>query len=289
MGIGFLVPAFLAGLALIAVPVILHLLNKERKDIVRFPSLMFVERIPYRSIRRQTIRHPLLLALRCLGIILLAAAFARPFLERVREPGGGAGNAREVVLLVDRSYSMGVAGRWERARAAIEREIARLSPSDRASVVAFDERAVSLAGPTADAALLRAAVDTLRPGHRTTRIGTALAAARQVLAASEYPRREVVLVSDLQRSAWDGRDEGRLPANVAVRVVDLADTAAVNTLVAGIELVRDEATGRVAVVARVAARGGPPRTVPVALELTFSIRVPRSSVSRRDATHRSCR
>jgi len=48
----FLAPAFLAGLAAIAVPVIIHLINRERKVVVEFPSLMFLQRIPYRSVRR---------------------------------------------------------------------------------------------------------------------------------------------------------------------------------------------------------------------------------------------
>ena len=45
---------------------------------------MFLQRIPYRSMRRQKIRNWLLFALRCLGLILLAAAFARPFFDRTR-------------------------------------------------------------------------------------------------------------------------------------------------------------------------------------------------------------
>ena len=38
----FLVPAFLAGLAAIAIPVLVHLRHRERKEPVRFPSLMFL-------------------------------------------------------------------------------------------------------------------------------------------------------------------------------------------------------------------------------------------------------
>ena len=53
----FLAPAFLAGIAAIAIPVIIHLINRERKVVVEFPSLMFLQRIPYRSVRRQKIRH----------------------------------------------------------------------------------------------------------------------------------------------------------------------------------------------------------------------------------------
>src|SRR6185312_4051047 len=96
---GFLAPAFLAGLAAIAVPVIIHLINRERRVVVEFPSLMFLQRIPYKSVRRQKIRHILLLILRCAAIALLVAAFARPFFQRRAAAVGGAG-AREVVILL---------------------------------------------------------------------------------------------------------------------------------------------------------------------------------------------
>ena len=53
----FLTPLFLVGLAGLAIPVILHLIQKERKNVVQFPSLMFLRRIPYQSVRRRRIRH----------------------------------------------------------------------------------------------------------------------------------------------------------------------------------------------------------------------------------------
>ena len=270
MGVGFLVPAFLIGLAAIAVPVFLHLLNRERKGVIAFPSLMFLERVQYREIRRQTIRHPLLLALRCLALALLAAAFARPFLDRAPTVAADAGAARELVVLVDRSYSMGHGSRWARARDAAKRELAGLGAADHASVVAFDDRAVAVGGTESEPAALGAALDTLSPGSRSTRLGPALAAAREILAASPRPRREVVIVSDLQRLAWDGREDGRLPADAVVRLVDLSDSSAANALVSGVELSREWEGDRqrVTVVARVVNRGREPlRARAVALEL----------------------
>src|SRR6478609_4735740 len=98
----FLAPAFLGGLAAIAVPVIIHLIHRERKAVIEFPSLMFLERIPYRSVRRQKIRHLFLLILRCIAVALLVAAFARPFFEKQHTAIAGTG-AREVVVLLDNS------------------------------------------------------------------------------------------------------------------------------------------------------------------------------------------
>ena len=112
---GFLTPFFLAGLGALAVPVLIHLINRERRVVVEFPSLMFLHKIPYRSIRRQKLRHLLLLLLRCLALALIVAAFARPVFHHDAKPVVSAAGAREVVLLIDRSYSMGYGSRWTRA------------------------------------------------------------------------------------------------------------------------------------------------------------------------------
>src|SRR5690242_15577512 len=122
----FLAPAFLAGLTAIAIPVIIHLINRERKVVVEFPSLMFLQRIPYRSVRRQKIRHLLLLILRCVALALLVAAFARPFFERHRA-GLSTTGAREVVILLDRSSSMGYADRWTKAKDAAKKVVSGMS------------------------------------------------------------------------------------------------------------------------------------------------------------------
>ena len=53
----FLTPLFFLGALALAIPVIIHLTNREKKEVVDFPSLMFLRRIPYRSVRRQRLRH----------------------------------------------------------------------------------------------------------------------------------------------------------------------------------------------------------------------------------------
>src|SRR3954465_8335656 len=130
----FLAPAFLAGLAAIAVPVLIHLINPERKIVVEFPSLMFLQRIPYRSIRRQKIRHLLLLILRCLALALFVLAFARPWFQRSKHAGAATSGAREVVILIDRSYSMGYGNRWKPALEKAGEVVRAISPADRATI-----------------------------------------------------------------------------------------------------------------------------------------------------------
>ncbi len=89
----FLAPLFFVGLAAIAVPILVHLIQRERKTVVAFPSLMFIRRIPYQSVERRRIHNWLLLLLRVAAIALIVAAFTRPFFTR-RSGEGGRGPER---------------------------------------------------------------------------------------------------------------------------------------------------------------------------------------------------
>src|SRR3954468_18043924 len=109
----FLAPLFFVALAGLAIPVLLHLTQREKKQIQRFPSLMFVRRIPYQSVRRRKIHNWLLLFLRLAALALIILAFARPLITAASVPAPPGAGAREVVILLDNSYSMGYADRWE--------------------------------------------------------------------------------------------------------------------------------------------------------------------------------
>ena len=122
----FLNPLFFLGLGTIAVPILVHLIQRERKNVVHFPSLMFVRKIPYQSVRRRRIRHWFLLLMRAAAIALIVAAFARPFLlSGAAAAAAAGGGSREVVILLDRSASMGFGDHWERARGAARDAVGR--------------------------------------------------------------------------------------------------------------------------------------------------------------------
>ena len=259
----FLAPLFLAGLLALAVPIIVHLTHKERKDVIVFPSLMFLTRIPYQAVRRQRIRHWLLFALRCLALILLALAFSRPFLTRPASaaPVRGLG-AKELVILLDRSYSMAYGDRWTRGVDAAKRAIAGIGLNDRASIVLFDGTATAATEPTADKAVLTTAIDRVKPGAAITRFEPAFKLAQRVLSESKLPRREVLLISDFQRVGWDGRESPTLPAGTTIEKVDLSEAKTSNVAVTGVDFRRDYADDRerVGITTRLVNRSADART-----------------------------
>src|SRR5688572_14895687 len=172
---------------------------------------MFVRRIPYQSVRRRKIQHWLLLMVRMAALALIILAFTRPFVDAANVPTGVA-TAREVVVLLDTSYSMGFGDRWTRAQAAAREHIATITGSDRASVVLFGSGAEILLRSTGERSRLQAVVDAATPSPSSTRFSPALKVAGSILTESTLPRREVVLISDFQRIGWRGEEGARLPA-----------------------------------------------------------------------------
>lgn len=264
----FLAPAFLGALAAIAVPVIIHLINRERKVVVEFPSLMFLQRIPYRSVRRQKIRHLLLLIMRCLALALLVAAFARPFFAKRQQAIGSAG-AREVVILLDRSASMGYGNRWERARNEAKKIVGGLGATDRATLVLFAGDAVVATEPMATPSSVTAAINAAKLSSEATKYGSALKLASQIVVASSLPRREVVLITDYQKTGWTNHNEVVFPQGTKITPVDLGGGAMSDVAVFQATTDRDSSGDRdkVTVAARLINTGAKPKNVNATLAI----------------------
>ena len=255
---GFLAPLFFLGLATLAVPVIIHMIHRERKEVIEFPSLMFIRKIPFHSFRRQRIRNWLLLLLRCAAIALLLAAFTRPFFLSAAF-AAVTSNAREVVILLDRSYSMGYDDRWDRARAAASDVVNQLSAEDRATVIVFDSGAEAGPRSTTDRASLLGLIDDAEVGSGSTRYGPALKLAEGVFEDSALPRLEAVLVSDFQRSGVESASGVRFPEGTVLTPISVTsgEASIENVSVAGVLFAREYFSGRerVSVAARVTNRG----------------------------------
>ena len=253
----FLAPLFFAALALLGVPVLIHMIQRQRTEVIEFPSLMFVRKIPFHSLRRQRVRHWVLLLLRCAALALLIAAFARPFF-RSSVLAAVTGGSREVVILVDRSYSMGYGNRWERARDAARDVVRDLAPDDQATVIFFDSGAQSGARSTRDRASLLAAIDRAELGAGTTRYGPALQLAQGIFEDSDQPRLEAFLITDFQRVGVDSAASTLLPPGTVLTPVSVADEdETANISVSGASVQRDFFSGRerAVVTARLANRG----------------------------------
>jgi hypothetical protein len=259
MPIVFLVPAILAGLAALTIPVLLHLRRRERERPMRFPSLMFLQRVTITTARRRRITDWPLLLMRAAIVALAVLAFARPVL-RPKANAAPARGTRRVVLLLDRSMSMGHAAVWPIALDSARATINALAPGDRVAVVPFDEDAAIEQLLTLDHSAALAAVGRVRPGSRATRFGAGIRAARELLIKeADASGGEIVMVTDLQRTGASGATTLTLPPTVHFRAIDVGAREHGNAAVTAIDVQRLAGTAgtpnRLAVSAHVAARG----------------------------------
>jgi hypothetical protein len=240
----FLTPLFFLGLGAITIPVLIHLIQREKKHVVEFPSLMFVRRIPYQSVRRRRIRHWALLLMRAAAIALIVAAFARPFLRQGTAAAAAGSRAREIVILLDQSASMGYGDHWSRAQDAARGLVRGLGADDRATLVLFNKNAEENMRATADRARLEGAINAAKVGSGATRYGPALKLAESILSRSPVKRREAILISDFQRSGWSGSEEVRFPDGMTISTVSVASPNTANLAVPSVAFARASFSGQ---------------------------------------------
>ncbi|GAB4498676.1 MAG: BatA and WFA domain-containing protein [Saprospiraceae bacterium] len=99
----FVFPAFLSALAVLAVPIIIHLFYFRRFKKVYFTNVRFLKEVKEETSNRQKLRNLLVLLMRCLAIAAMVLAFAQPFIPLSSEVKKG---EKAVSVYVDNSFSM---------------------------------------------------------------------------------------------------------------------------------------------------------------------------------------
>ncbi len=232
MGLEWINPLYLAGIALLTLPILIHLVQKQDLGGVGFPSLMFLRRIELRERRRVEIRHWLLLLLRCLLLLLLVLAFARPFFD---DPGRGeapVATGSDSVILLDRSYSMQLGGRFDAARRRALERIDAAEPNARFGLIVFDHETELVSDLSADHAQLRELLARATAGLGTTRFKAPLEQAARLLEGSSAARRRILLLSDFR-----GGDDAlpRIAAGIEIEPV-IVDGGGANATLAGVAI-----------------------------------------------------
>jgi len=201
----FLNPLYLVAAFAAAVPIIIHLLHRQRVKIEEFPSLEFVRKMLRRKTRRFRIKQLLLLIIRTLIVLFIALALARPTLMSGSAARGHLPTTAVIVL--DNSFSM---GRREANRilfdVAKEKALELLDYFDRNDDVfiltaSAGGRPVSETG-TGDVERLARQVAETELTYAGTDLVTPLARAASIVNESANPNKEIYLVSDMQRAGW---------------------------------------------------------------------------------------
>ena len=208
----FLFPAFLIGALAAAIPVVLHFMRRDVAPEVPFSAVRLLHASPIDRTKRRRLRDMLLLAARVAAVLLLAAAFARPY-----APGVDASTSGVRVVAIDRSFSMAAPGRFERALELARTAIDEAPALERVAVIAFDDRAEVRAQPGAKGDA-RAALAGLTAGFGATRYGAMIAAASDLAGGASG---RLIVVTDLQRAGWEDDGRAALPSALTLEVRDV--------------------------------------------------------------------
>lgn len=212
--LGFLNSLFLVGLAAAAIPILIHLFSRRKARDLPFSTLMFLQEISRKKIRRIRLRQFLLLALRVLIIALFALAMGRPVVKGlggVTERGSST-----LAIVLDDSYSMGALlttegeipdldepralTRWDLALQRVGEILDLLEKGDRVFLIfASSPIQVPYETPVQDFSLIGEILE--RADVRMTRADLLAAIERSLslLADSKSLNKELFIVSDFQR------------------------------------------------------------------------------------------
>ena len=221
----FAYPAALWLLPAVALPIVFHLFFRLRRQVRHFPSLMFFQRIDPRLSSKRKIHEWLILFLRCLFLLLLIFALARPML-------GLQGSAEKVarLVLIDNSGSMAgpvkpPTSKLTLAARATQKLIASTQKGDAIDVQLMvpDPTASLPPGFDTATATLNDATGKITPTDAAPNVPRAIRAALATLDTAKAPHRELHILTDLQQKNWSRGELGALLTNARI-IVHRLDT-----------------------------------------------------------------
>ena len=262
----FLSGIFLTALVAAAGPMIIHLLNRRRRQTIYWGPMDFLREVIKRNRRILQIRDLVLLVLRTLAVVLFVLAMARPFWDAGAD-AEAADRPVHAVLVIDNSLSMAYTGldkslldlAKDRAKTFIE----SLPDGSEISVIplcGYSRWQVrDVHATTEDAIEALGRIDVV---DRSAPINVGFAQARQACTlASDIPTKRVVFIGDAQRRTWTlEAAETYLEGLDDIQMVRVGPAERINTWVADFKLLHAIADTETTAVFRTTIRHeGPPR------------------------------
>lgn len=203
----FLAPAVLAGAAAIAAPIAIHLLNKTRVKVMRWAAIRFLQDSLQKNRRRLQIEDLVLLLLRCAFITLLVLAFALLVLNPDAAGEGVGSGPLVAVVIVDQSASMGQSNGFrtlfDEAKSKASQRIAEMPAGSQVALfLAADRISQAVPRPTANLPLVRRILEVSEPTDSKSDLTAAVRLALETLKPFSGSRKEILVFSDHQASAW---------------------------------------------------------------------------------------
>lgn len=200
--------ALLGGMALAAIPVIIHLVNRQRAKLRRFAAIDFLLLSDKRLARRLKLKQLAVLALRVLLLLALPLALAKPYVAPDELVATDASDPGGVAIIIDDSMSMQTTvddgdTALERAKAEARELIDAGGARTSFAIVASGRPARLLTKElTYDKEALYRALDRIDAAPRAADLEGALREAGRVLSQAAEPRRQITLIGDQAAHTW---------------------------------------------------------------------------------------
>lgn len=234
----FLHPGLAASaVALVCLPILIHLLSRRRYERRPWAAMRFLQRAHRRTRQRRRLERWLLLSLRVGMMALIALGVARPTADAAALGRLLADARADHLLLVDTSGSMRAATRpgataLHAARDTAVKLLAEFGASDGVAVVAAAPAAALTEQPVHDPGAIRRVLDGLRCDFRPGDLRQAFERAAAVLerSRSPAPQRRVYVLTDLATRDWLGGSAADRAARrvAALRLAALANVSVIN-------------------------------------------------------------
>lgn len=205
--LNFLNPILLWALPAGLVPLIIHLLNRQKKREIPFSTTHFLKQMTRKEMRRLKIRQIFLLIIRTLIFLLLILAFARPSLK---SSGGvlAGRSASEIVVLIDNSLSLNrldfsgslftqLKNRWNRLETVMQAD-------DRLTVIqAVQPLKLLCEREKYSATLWKKITNEIQPTSLTGNLPGGILKAAEIFRKSPLLNKEIYILSDFQQNHAD--------------------------------------------------------------------------------------
>jgi hypothetical protein len=204
MNLSVLNPVVLFGMAALAVPVLLHLFQRRRFQILDWGAMQFLPSM--HAVRRRRFFDEMLLLLLRMGMIAtLVLALAAPVSTSALFAPLADAPSRDIVLVLDGSFSMaaktpGEPTPWDAALAWSHDLIAHLGRNDRVALLVA--RNPPLLAHGFERPGLRDRLDALSAPRGNPDLRGALAQAWKLLADSPASRKRIIVLTDRQKHGW---------------------------------------------------------------------------------------
>ena len=237
-GLGFLAPLFVAaGILGASIPIILHLLNRERARRLVFSTIRFIQMSHQTNVRRHKLKRLLLLLMRILMLALLGVAFARPFFAAAPVITQKVGGKRNAIIILDTSYSMQYEEVFQNAKEEGIKILDGLDSTDAACLILSSDNARVVAPLGSDFSHLRTALNTAEATYKPTDYLDALQTADETLQSIPIGQKQIYLIGDMQKRGWENFIEtDKLSSDVQIEFVKIGVEQPRNFAITGISV-----------------------------------------------------